>query len=527
MGAVYLVEHAALHKRMAMKVLHDEYAMNDDLAKRFQMEAMAASMIGQENIVDVTDFGKTTDGRMYFVMEYLDGIDLGKLIKNGKGVEAARSIRILRQVCGALAAAHGHGIIHRDLKPENIILVNKAGTQDFVKLLDFGISKMTDASLIKAERLTMKGVVFGTPEYMSPEQAGGLDVDFRSDIYSLGVIMYEMLTGKLPFEGDNSVQIISRKITGNPESPGSLRPELDIPYDFEKLVMRCLDKNRDSRPRNVGEISGELERIGNEIRERCDGRRTLAWSSAEGELTGSPDIEVREGGDSSRTIIKSVGPKQTAVAKKSESPVTVDPIEVVEEIPIIVPGKRSRLLWIVIPVSLLILGFGIWSLLRTGPDENTASQQGPIVDGGGAGVAVIPVVPMKDGGIESTVTPVKVPQANEKKESPAQKQPVVASGNIERGIVAVEVTTVPSGAEVYEGGKFYGMTPVKIRGRKGEERTYTFKSAGYASETVAIYFDRSRPVRIELKQGKSGSYSPSQNREDVLKKIKDTDNPFR
>src|SRR5450432_1623674 len=180
MGTVYAVEHVMLKKRMAMKLLREDLSRNRELVERFQNEAIAASRIGQENIVAVTDFGRTTADQVYLVMEELHGRALSDAIALARIFPPGRALAIAAQVTRALHAAHAAGIVHRDLKPENVILIDREGVSEFVKVLDFGISKMTEGTGQKGQRLTKMGMVMGTPEYMSPEQATGRQVDHRS-----------------------------------------------------------------------------------------------------------------------------------------------------------------------------------------------------------------------------------------------------------------------------------------------------------------------------------------------------------
>ena len=201
MGTVYAAEHVEIGKIVAIKILHPHYSTEQELVERFRREARAASRIGHPNIIDVMDFGTTDDGCAYFIMEHLDGIDLADVLSHERRLDPNRSCQITIQICRALAAAHAAGVIHRDLKPENIFLVARDGKADFVKVLDFGVAR----SAGRSQRLTNPGIAMGTPEYMAPEQAAGGVVDHRSDIYSVGALLYEMVTGQPPQKRDGEV----------------------------------------------------------------------------------------------------------------------------------------------------------------------------------------------------------------------------------------------------------------------------------------------------------------------------------
>jgi len=258
MGKVYLAEHVEIGKRVALKVLHPSYSRMPDLVERFRREARAASKIGHPNIVDVTDSGTTADGSVYFVMEYLEGVELGSVIEREGALDVARVLRITGQICRALAAAHREGIIHRDLKPENIYLVTRDGTADVVKVLDFGIAKTTEAEAARERRLTSPGMAMGTPEYMSPEQAAGRPADARCDVYSVGAIMYEMVTGEPPYSGDNFMEILNKKATLDPRPPYLVRTELAS--QVSDLVMASMARNPTHRPQTMEALEYELNK---------------------------------------------------------------------------------------------------------------------------------------------------------------------------------------------------------------------------------------------------------------------------
>jgi serine/threonine protein kinase len=256
MGRVYHAEHVEIGKRVALKILHPVYGRMPELVERFRREARAASRIGHPHIVDVTDSGTTVDGSVYFVMEYLEGVELASVIDREGALEIGRALRITTQMCRALAAAHAVGIIHRDLKPENIFLTIREGTSDFVKVLDFGIAKSSEGEEARSKRLTHPGMAMGTPEYMAPEQAAGKPSDARCDVYAVGAILYEMLTGVPPYEGANFMEILSKKATIDPVPVRRLRPE--VPEPVERVVMNAMARDPQGRPRSMEALEYEL-----------------------------------------------------------------------------------------------------------------------------------------------------------------------------------------------------------------------------------------------------------------------------
>jgi serine/threonine-protein kinase len=247
MGCVYQAEHALIEKKIALKVLFQDLTRRADLVARFLQEAKSASRIGHENVIDISDFGQSPEGLVYIAMEYLDGQDLGRLLKLEKTLDWARARPILMQIAKALRAAHEHGIIHRDMKPENVYLVQREGRPDFVKVLDFGIAKVVTPDEGDAPRLTQTGMIFGTPEYMSPEQAQGHPPDHRVDVYAVGCIMYHMLTGSVPFMADSFMGILTKHLLEPPIPLRKRRPDLDIPADVEAVCLRAMEKDRDKR----------------------------------------------------------------------------------------------------------------------------------------------------------------------------------------------------------------------------------------------------------------------------------------
>ncbi|HEY0255458.1 MAG TPA: protein kinase [Kofleriaceae bacterium] len=246
MGVVYEAEHADLGKRVAVKVMLDKYTNDDEAVARFKREAFAASRIGNPHIIDVTHIGALTDGRPFVVMEMLDGEPLSNILLATGPMQPWRAMHIMKQVLRAVGAAHVKGIIHRDLKPDNIFIVNRDDEHDFVKLLDFGISKIVDtAEQMAATRLTTTGMVMGTPLYMAPEQATGQSSDRSVDIYACGVILFEMLAGRPPFNETNYNMLIAKLLTASPPLLSDLRPGL--PPKLVAVVHQALEKDPDHR----------------------------------------------------------------------------------------------------------------------------------------------------------------------------------------------------------------------------------------------------------------------------------------
>ena len=256
MGRVYLAEHVLIQKKMALKVLEPEFARREDLAARFLQEARAASRIGHENVIDISDFGRTPDGLVFFAMEYLDGVDLGATLRESGALPWPRLKGIVVQICKALRAAHAQGIVHRDLKPENVFLLRKEGRADFVKLLDFGIAKVAanPATHDEGPRLTRTGVIFGTPEYMAPEQAEGKAADHRADIYAAGCVIYHCLTGSPPFHAESFMALLTKHLAEPVVPPSTRRPDLDIPREIDQLILKTLEKDRERRFQSVDEL---------------------------------------------------------------------------------------------------------------------------------------------------------------------------------------------------------------------------------------------------------------------------------
>jgi serine/threonine protein kinase len=278
MGTVYSGEHVYIKKPVAVKIPHPQFARYQDAVNRFLREARAASSINHPNIVDVTDFGVLPDGLVYFVMEYLEGKSLEDLIEKEGAVELHRALNIVNQMAYALEAAHTLGVIHRDLKPDNVMLLERPGRRDivrmatqgansgyvterersydFVKILDFGIAKILAPDELGVD--TVQGAVFGTPEYMSPEAARGDDVDLRTDIYAVGVMLFDMLCGRPPYEAEAGNEVLQKHIHAPVPSPREFAPHREITEGAERVIMRAMAKDPARRYQTMAELRADL-----------------------------------------------------------------------------------------------------------------------------------------------------------------------------------------------------------------------------------------------------------------------------
>ncbi|HEY4185863.1 MAG TPA: serine/threonine-protein kinase [Polyangia bacterium] len=321
MGVVYLAEHPLIGKKVALKAPHPELSRNAEVVSRFVTEAKSVNQIGHEHIVDISDFGTTADGEFYFIMEYLQGEALSDRLKRETQLEATRALVIGAQIADALDASHERGVIHRDLKPENIFLLARGSSPDFVKVLDFGLAKLTDTE----ERVTHKtraGSIMGTPYYMAPEQCEGkIEIDARADIYALGVLLFEMLTGKVPFGGDGYGEIIVKQITMPPPSVRSIVPDLSPELDL--ILFRALAKDRAQRFQTMGELRDALldpHRYASsapvvDIPDDLSGVARAASPMARSELApsgtigfdGTGDGIIRQSADASSTFSQAMG----------------------------------------------------------------------------------------------------------------------------------------------------------------------------------------------------------------------------
>jgi serine/threonine protein kinase len=256
MGQVYEAQHVNINRRFAIKLLKSEIVSNPEAVARFRQEAWSASSIGHENIIQIDDFATLPNGSVYLAMEFLEGMSLAERMRTSGRLPMGQMLDIVLQTCRGLEAAHQKNIVHRDMKPENIFLVER-NERLRAKILDFGIAKVSGAE--SSQNLTRTGTIFGTPFYMSPEQALGRPLDHRADIYSVGIIMYELFTGRVPFEAESFMGILTKHVTTPPSPPRQFAPDREIPEAVEHIILRAMAKELEERYATMSELLQDLE----------------------------------------------------------------------------------------------------------------------------------------------------------------------------------------------------------------------------------------------------------------------------
>ena len=544
MGVVFAARHLVIERPLAVKVLKREVARDASTIKRFVQEAKAASRIGHPNIVDVTDFGTTPDGLTYSVMEYVDGKTLSAAIKLSAPFSADRALPIAAQIAQALGAAHDKGIVHRDLKPENVFLINRDGRRDFVKIVDFGIAKVTpmDASGVPVgqdgPRLTRAGAVFGTPEYMAPEQAAGRgDTDGRVDVYALGTILYEMLTGKVPHKSESMVRTLAMQMLDPIDPPSQVRPDLHIDPDVEAVVMKALAKKREQRYATMGEFLAALTAAakGVELAQPVSTSVT-AQKLAAGVLqplppgmASSPDATTvrpaRESkpppvskpppplapitatGDLQRHTNRSLHDPVFVASATQEPRITLD----VPPEPTVPPAPPARR-WPLMVLAVVVMGgLGVGAALLLRSSKSTAREPGP-TDAAEARVDARTVIEYDlDGGVEAPTDArppgpgpgprpfrdASVPSLTVDAGRPAGRDAgVMGRTPDERGTVVIEVLTHPDGGILYEKTHYRGPAGVHVEEKKGTRMRLKCTLPGYQPGYVDLVFDGKTEVTI-------------------------------
>ncbi|MDW8361377.1 MAG: serine/threonine-protein kinase [Myxococcales bacterium] len=456
MGVVYKARHVVLGKSLALKVLRAEVGNDEEVMARFRQEAQSATAIGNEHIVDVSDFGTLPDGSTYFVMEFLDGVSLSSALAEGAPFAASRTIHIGRQLCRALGAAHERGIVHRDLKPDNVYLVRRGDDADFVKVLDFGIAKVGGGS----KKLTRAGQVFGTPHYMSPEQCAGNAVDHRTDIYSLGVMLYEMVSGRVPFDADNLMGILTKHMYERPVPPHQLPPPVDCPPLLEAVILKCLAKPLEARYQSMAEVADDLARVA-----AGESPRALVEAVERESLTGLAARQVVQTGS---------WPTADRAAQRGA------------------PTRRRR-----IAIAASVGAVAVVALLAVAlSGQSGATGRTPPPPGrleGSTARGARDVLPR--------------PQVDEPESTPTSSTASVESSGSGNGVQhtgstvsqTITVTSNPEGVEVWRDGELLGNTPIVLPRPVGEERVeLVLRKADHREHVVRLSALTAESVRVTL-----------------------------
>jgi serine/threonine-protein kinase len=398
MGTVYRGTHILMDKKVAIKVLHPALASDDIIVARFSREAKAASRISHPHALNVTDFGESEDGVVFLVMEFLNGRTLKEIVRSEGPMPLPRVVEIMRQVCGALEAAHAENVVHRDLKSDNIMLIDVGGG-DWVKVLDFGIAKIQEKGGQDPE-LTAPNLIIGTPQYMSPEQCSqASEIDSRSDIYSLGVILYEMLAGHVPFTGESPTAIMMKHLQEEP--PSILDERRDLPEEVGRVVKRALDKRPEDRFQTVGDLTESLTSA-------AEKQVTSEVSAGEATETSERDthrIIVPTGSNEApRTTVEDDYDEATVVRPKPAM-VTHEEYEEAYTQPPSPPPSNSSNSWKLAAIALvgvLVIGGVLYALTSRRPNAN--DQQTPPLTADPNGQPVQPAPP-PTGRNEQGITP--------------------------------------------------------------------------------------------------------------------------
>lgn len=471
MGVVYEALHEAIEKKIALKVLHSRYSASPVVVSRFKQEAISASRIKHQNVIDVSDFGQLSDGSCFIAMEYLEGLDLGAALEKRRKFGPDEAIRIALQMCRALGLGHGRGVVHRDLKPENVFLQTTPEGEETVKIVDFGIAQLRgkdetaeEEEQFRRRRLTKTGMIFGTPEYMAPEQARGAAIDQRSDIYSTGVILYELLTGAVPFLGESFLEVLNQHVQSAVPPFARVNPEVDVSPELERAVMRALEKDPDDRYPAMKDFAAALLRT-------PEGRRARTLGSS---LSEEEDDERREVLIENSRYPKAQTGAGTAMFGSAGVPSEPPPAGEAVEKP--KGAKVGRAFLLVVVLGALAGGYFLIEEKQTPTSPHRKDV--PQVEG----------IPLQDASREQ-----REPEKASAEPALEPAPPLAAK------TVVLKITTEPLGAVVKKDGfQVCDATPCEVSVDLGEAVTFTAEK-GPASGDAKVLAQRDQEVTIPLR----------------------------
>jgi serine/threonine protein kinase len=496
MGAVYEATERGTMRGVAIKVLHPQFADNKKVVDRFFNEARAVNLIGHDNILKILDLNQTEDGRPYFIMELLEGQALQVLVEPGLPVPLDVSGPILLQFCEALQAAHDRKIYHRDVKPDNVYLISHKGRKNFVKVVDFGIAKLTEQAG-GGSGTTQTGMVVGTPAYMSPEQAAGVHnkIDGRSDVYSTGVMMFQLATGKLPFPSANFGEVLIGHMRLDPPKPRDMNPE--IPLEYEHIILTALAKDQDARQQSMRELETQIA----EVMQALQISKELPKAD---DIAQSPDmvrLAQQDGPLGARKRAERPKFREAEVSKKASGPL-----------------KKS--------------GQTLATRLAPAPtaiQENPQRRVAPLppkpnplrlVALGLGGVVLLAVVVLGSVTIFSSADPL---HRKGKKKKLASVSDTAAPVDEPIGPTLLSVVSDPLGANVAaswkDGGNRSGPTPIDIRVPRDTKVTLVFSMPGFSPYRQDVIADESQVVTAVMQKDGSGHTKVTRrpkNNEDVI-----------
>ncbi len=465
MGVVYQAIDERLDKPVALKVLKEDFSKRPDIVARFTQEAKSAARIKHENVLDVTDYGKTESGSYYIAMELLVGSDLADALRKDDPMTVERATDIAVQICRALSAAHGLGVVHRDMKPENVFLLKSTEGREVVKIVDFGIAQMKDAAGENTRKLTRTGMIFGTPEYMSPEQAAGKQIDHRVDVYATGVILYEMFAGRVPFVGDSFMGVLTQHMFEAPPAIAELNPDTGVTPEFSAVIFKALAKDPNQRYASMAEFSEDLIRVRQGSRPSAPLDYFAIGSPTAAPVATAP-IPSGSSTEGSARWARSVGAAGTMETER--------------------PRKRSP--GPAIAIATVLIGGAIAAAFALGSKSNSGNQ---------TRLAVSPVVP-----IRPLVPPVMRPPVT----PPAVNPTIIAPHPVAPAhtLVTMQVITTPTGAQVRgepiegNGVTFTCTTPCTEHVPSDVPMRLTAQRSGRRGTMVVTPIEAMAPVQIQL-----------------------------